>query len=302
VNTHQACVDFLLHCERERQLSSNSIAAYRQDLSEFSRFNCPPSVKEINGDHLVAYASHLSSVRRLAPATVKRRLACLRAFCAWLVRRKILPINPFVQVEIRVRIPTRLPRCLSPEEVRALLRAAESVDTTPRLALHLLLATGVRVGELASVCVGDIDTEQQTMRIIGKGSRERQVFLPYKSLIAEVSSYVATRHKSCLRQDRLLLTQCARPATACYIRSQIKSLGRRAGLDRVVTPHMLRHTAATGLLEAGVDIRLVQRLLGHHSIATTQIYTHVSDRTLKAAVVNANVYGRVTAPEAANAA
>jgi integrase/recombinase XerD len=147
-----------------------------------------------------------------------------------------------------------------------------------------------------------VDTEQQTMRIVGKGNRERQVFLPYKSLIADVGLHVAALERTGAPQDRLLLTKRGQPATAAYIRSHIKLLGRIAGLNRVITPHMLRHTAATSLLEAGVDIRLVQRLLGHHSIATTQIYTHVSDRTLKAAVLNANVYDRVTASEVAKAA
>jgi integrase/recombinase XerC len=302
VDTRHACNEFLLHCEHERHLSGNTLAAYRQDLAEFTRFKCPSDVGKIDGDHLVGYASHLSTVRRLAPASVKRRLACLRALCAWLVRRKVLTTTPFSQVEIRIRIPARLPRCLTHGETKALVRAAEEADSTTRLALHLLLATGIRVGELAGVRICDVDTDQQTMRILGKGSRERQVFLPDRSLATAVAGYLAVHRQPSGTEERLLRTRRGGTASAACIRARIKWLGRLAGLSRTITPHMLRHTAATALLEAGVDIRLVQRLLGHHSIATTQIYTHVSDRVLKAAIVNANVYARATASAFAIAA
>jgi site-specific recombinase XerD len=102
----------------------------------------------------------------------------------------VLTTTPFSQVEIRIRIPARLPRCLTHGETEALVRAAEEADSTTRLALHLLLATGIRVGELAGVRIGDVDTDQQTMRILGKGSRERQVFLPDRSLATAVASYL----------------------------------------------------------------------------------------------------------------
>ncbi|HUB16102.1 MAG TPA: tyrosine-type recombinase/integrase [Acetobacteraceae bacterium] len=302
MDTGTASEEFLIYCERERHLSANTLAAYQQDVAEFLRHEAPSTVGQITGEHLVAYSRYLSSVRRLAPASVKRRLACLRAFCAWLVRRKVLPVHPFAQVEIRVRIPARLPRCLSDDETKAMVGAAQRSDDTTRLALVLLLVTGVRVGELADVRTSDVDTTQGTVRINGKGNRERQVFLPDPALASEVSEYVAHRQPGANAGDRLLLTKRGKAASASHIRSRIKALGREAGLSRKVTPHMLRHTAATSLLEAGVDIRLVQRLLGHQSIATTQIYTHVSDRMLKTAVANANVRGRISAVEGTIAA
>ena len=201
-------------------------------------------------------------------------------------------MSPFAEVQIQVRIPTRLPRCLSRQDVAALLSAADEIDSTTRLSLRLLLTTGVRVGELVHIRVSDVDTQQQTVRIFGKGSRERQVFLPCKELAEDVQSYTSTRRYSAASDDHLLQNRRGRPMSTAAIRRRVRILGQTAGLSRKVTPHMLRHTAATGLLEAGVDIRLVQRLLGHHSISTTQIYTHVSDAVLKAAVVNANVFGR----------
>lgn len=246
----------------------------------------------MDGDHLVAYSKHLTGSRGLAAASVKRRLGCVRAMCGWLVRKKQLSSNPFAQVEIRVRIPNRLPRCLSGDEVQALVAAAEGADRTTRLASNLLLATGVRVGELASVRIADVNPGQRTVRIVGKGNRERQVFIPNHNLAAEVAAHIRDRGSDAKPEFHLLQNSRAAAASPPSIRRRISAPAEAAGIGRRVTPHMLRHTAATKLLEAGVDIRLVQRLLGHHSISTTQIYTHVSDAVLKAAVINANVFGR----------
>jgi len=166
-------------------------------------------------------------------------------------RRKLLPANPFALVEIRVRIPTRLPRCITADEANALLKAADTADSLTRLALQLLLVTGMRVGELASICIGDVDADQQTVRITGKGNRERQVFLPDCSLGDAVRSHMGELYKVSARRDQPLLANRGRPAGTTYIRSRIRRLGESAGLKRPVTPHMLRHTAATQLLEAG---------------------------------------------------
>jgi site-specific recombinase XerD len=206
-----------------------------------------------------------------------------------LVRQGSIQDTPFAKIDLHVRIPARLPRCLGTGEMTALMRAAERASSTTRLAALLLFVTGVRVGELAAVRIEDIDLEQRSVRIIGKGNRERQVFLPHDAIVRLVRQYVATEHKAGTVSGRLLLNSRERPANAASLRARIRLLAQEAGLARRVTPHMLRHTAATALMEAGVDIRFVQRLLGHQSIATTQIYTHVSDRALKAAIIGANV-------------
>lgn len=290
MNVENACAGFLDYCRRERHLASNTLCAYEQDVTEFCRFVPGRPVNEITGDELVAYSQHLASVRQLAPATIKRRLACLRAMFSRLARQGVVQATPFGTVDLRVRIPTRLPRCLGIAEIRALLRTAEHVSRTTHLAAVLLFATGVRVSELASIRVGDIDIEQRSIRILGKGSRERQVFLPDEGTAALVRDYIAAEHLPGATSDRLLINACGRSANSACLRGRIKALARRAGLTRSVTPHMLRHTAATALMEAGVDIRFVQRLLGHQTISTTQLYTHVSDRALKAAIVGANVF------------
>lgn len=302
MNVETACERFLDYCNRERQLALNTLAAYEQDLAEFRRFFSGQVISDITGDQLVSYSQHLTSHRKLAPATVKRRLACVRAMYVRLVRQRVVRETPFASVDLRVRIPTRLPRCLGAGEVWALLREAERACRTTRLAAVLLFTTGVRVGELASIEIDDIDLEQRSIRILGKGSRERQVFLPDEGIAASLREYIAAEHQPGATVGRLLMNARGRPASSACLRARITTVAQNAGLARRVTPHMLRHTAATALMEAGVDIRFVQRLLGHQSIATTQIYTHVSDRALKAAILGANIRRYTDPREAAMSA
>jgi site-specific recombinase XerD len=285
-----ACEEFLKYCRRERQLASHTLTAYDQDLAEFQIYSGDRLVGEITGEQLVEYSQYLVTKRGLAAATAKRRLACIRAVFNRLVRLKAIPANPLASVDLRVRLPKRLPRCLNSGEIKSLLLSARSAHRGARLAALILFTTGIRVSELAAIRLGDVDLEQGAIRILGKGNRERQVFLPDPSVIGLLRDYINSHRQKAQHDDALLLNLRGKPANAACLRGQIKTLAKRAGLLRVITPHMLRHTAATALLEAGVDIRLVQRLLGHQSIATTQIYTHVSDVALKAAIVAANVY------------
>ena len=285
---------FLRYCAEEKQLAPNTINAYRQDLAEFRRDVAGSRhVDAIGAADILAYRNRLSAERGLSPATVKRRLACLRALFAWLARRDVLDQSPFAKTELRIRLPARLPRCLDTQDLRRLMRyrAAEGPDCA--LAIALLLATGMRVGELAALRLGDIDAAAGRLNIFGKGSRERTVFVTDARLRDELRAYLAERHGGTKRraESRLLVDDRARPLSAARIRHAVAGLGRTAGVVRRLTPHMLRHTAATMLLESGTDIRFVQRLLGHRSIVTTQIYTHVSDRALQAALSRANVLG-----------
>ncbi len=219
----------------------------------------------------------------------------MKGLFGWLRRRTSLASNPFLDVEVRVRVPDRLPRCLSPSDAKLLLAAAGDASVVTRLAVRLLLATGARVGELVALRMCDVDLSEGTVRVVGKGDRQRRAFLANTALTEDLTQYVATARSSASPDDRLLATEHGRAQSAASIRSRVRSLARTAGLSRTVTPHMLRHTAATTLVESGVDIRFVQKLLGHRSISTTQIYTHVSDRALKEAIVRADICARMVA-------
>lgn len=274
-----AIAAFLRYCAEEKHLAPNTINAYRQDLAEFGRdSSASRPVGAIRAMDILAYRNRLSADRGLSPATVKRRLACLRALFAWLVRRDAIEGSPFAKIELRIRLPTRLPRCLEMRDVRRLMRHRAAQGPDSALAIALLLATGMRVGELAALRIDDIDAAAGRLTIFGKGSRERTVFVTDSRLRDELRAYIAARRcdPAHFAESRLLVDDRARPLSAARIRHAITGLGRSAGITRHLTPHMLRHTAATMLLESGTDIRFVQRLLGHRSIVTTQIYTHVS--------------------------
>ena len=292
---------FLRYCAEEKHLSENTINAYRQDLAEFRAFaRGARSVHDLGPADILCYRNRLSDHRHLAPATVKRRLACLRSLSAWLVRRDVLDTSPFAKTELRIRLPARLPRCLEPGDLKRFMRVRYAVDPDSALAIALLLATGMRVGELSALRLDDVDTVGGRVRIFGKGSRERTAFVTDVQLRKELQEYVGLRHAQAGDRHvrRLLVDSRGRPLSAARIRASIAAIAHIAGLTRRVTPHMLRHTAATMLLESGTDIRFVQRLLGHRSILTTQIYTHVSDRALRSALSRANILGNFTATKA----
>lgn len=291
MNIVEACNHFTDHCRRARQLAPNTLAAYAQDLDEFRNRFGTRMVADVTGEDLLEFSQYLSTKRKLSPATTKRRMACLRAMFRFLMRRKIIVSNPFNAIELHISLPRRLPRCLGVGEIRDLLKEAKRQSVTTRLATVLLYATGIRISELAALRIADIDLEHRTIRIFGKGSRERQVFISNETIAGLIRTYLAQFHPRSVHTDRLLLNVRGKPTTAACLRARIKKLAKGARLGRPVTPHMLRHTAATALLEAGVDIRFVQRLLGHQNISTTEIYTHVSDVALKAAIVRADVFG-----------
>jgi integrase/recombinase XerD len=165
-------------------------------------------------------------------------------------------------------------------------------DVTTLLGVSLMLVTGVRVSELVNISCTDIDLDDRAVRILGKGRRERVVYLANERLTAFLGSYLRLRQRLAIGHDVLLFNRRGQPLSAAAMRDRLIKAARAAQIDTRVTPHMLRHTAATQLVEAGVDIRLVQRLLGHASLSTTEIYAHVSDTALKRAVVSADILER----------
>jgi integrase/recombinase XerD len=165
-------------------------------------------------------------------------------------------------------------------------------ESTTLLAVALMVSTGVRVHEVVGIRCHDIDLPGRAIRLLGKGGRERQVFLTNDWIADLTSAYIEARSTLGLPHSRLLFNLHHDPLTPPTMRSRLAKAAVAAGLTPRVTPHMLRHTAATQLIEAGVDIRYIQRLLGHASLSTTEIYTHVSDRALRRVVSDADVLGR----------
>jgi integrase/recombinase XerD len=261
-------------------------------------------VSEIDRNAVRSYSSALLDARRLKEATVRRRLATLKVMSRWMEREEIVPLSVFHRLDVSIRIPRRLPRAIAVRDMQRLLSTAEverasgPPDVRYRaLMMHFvivtLFTTGLRIGELVAAGLGDVSADEGSIRVHGKGSRERQVYLPGKQAVGVLKSYLDARERLRAEVKHLLLGSDGRAVTSQVVRALLGRLGVRAGLGQRITPHMLRHTAATQLLEAGVDIRFVQRLLGHTSIATTQIYTEVRDEALRDRLVSADTLSRI---------
>ncbi|HVG23185.1 MAG TPA: tyrosine-type recombinase/integrase [Thermoanaerobaculia bacterium] len=273
---------FIRHCRSIRKLSPHTIRAYELDLVRFSHFlGRRASVASCDKTKIHDYVRHLFDVRELKESSVKRHLATLRSFFRWLEEEGEGIEDPFRGARIRIRMPKRLPRVIARADLRRLLvheRPHAFADLTAYVATELLFATGMRVSELASLLDAAVDVEDGTITIIGKGNRQRRVFVP-EELKALLRHYRTAR--AAASAETFLVNSRGAAASPQLIRRLIREHGERSAVRDRVTPHMFRHSVATYLLEEGVDIRYVQRLLGHRSISTTEIYTHVADAALK---------------------
>lgn len=297
MNFQREIEDFHAHCRR-KGLSLLTLRAYGRDLVDFSSWLRTSSSQDnpYARDAITAWLENMQD-RDLAPASIKRRLACLKVMFAWLEEEERLEINPFHKLKLTIRLPRRLPRDLSRKELQLLLKsAAQAAAKQPQrfqthtlhLSLEILFATGVRISELCTIRLHDIDMPSGAIHIHGKGNRERRVHLIDSTTVSLVRDYINKRAKQKPTTDVLLLTGQGLPATPDYIRRRLHKLVESTKIHRRVTPHMLRHSAATQLIECGADIRFVQKLLGHSSISTTEIYTHVTDVSLRRALTRAN--------------
>jgi site-specific recombinase XerD len=292
-----AVADFLRYCAVERQLSQHTLQAYAGDLDDFRRFMpVETSLASITETSLTEYLTDMIDRRKLAIATVRRRFACLRAFIRRFV---VLDLASDLFSRWRLQLPRRkrLPRALSAPEVSSLLRGFAprkpigevSRETRSSTAVRLMIATGIRVGELCSIRVDDVSPDGRSFRIHGKGARDRVAYVSDADLRSDLEKLVRWHRGNGSAGGTLFLNRRGLPMKPQSIRSA------KTGAARRITPHMLRHTAATLLIERGVDIRFVQRLLGHSSIATTEIYTHVSDEALRTTLERADVLGTFAA-------
>jgi integrase/recombinase XerD len=260
----------------ERGVSANTLAAYRRDLTHHLRFLQESGIARLRSAEELHLILYLGTLRRskLAPATVMRRLSALRAFYRHLVREEALTADPTANLPT-TQLLRHLPSVLSISEVEQLL-AQPDCDTPrglrDRAMLELLYATGLRVSELVGLRRGDLNLDLGLVRCVGKGDKERIVPVGEPALRA-VRAYLASRGDAA--PGLFLGNKGQRLSRVSFWRITCR-YARRAGIRSTVSPHTLRHSFATHLLDGGADLRTIQELLGHDSIATTQIYTHVS--------------------------
>jgi integrase/recombinase XerC len=285
----EALADFLRHLGLEKNSSAYTVKSYREDLTQaigYFREKLAPiaTPSRINARHVRAYLAWLSE-QHYARTTIARRLAALRSWFRFLCRQGSLPANPCDGVR-GPRQDKKLPHFLSGSEIAILLVApsgAEPLDQRDRAILETLYSAGLRVGELVGVNIDDLDLDGGAVTVRGKGRKERLAMLgapAVKAIRVWLSARDSFTGASAREQAAFVNHRGGRLTTRSVGRLLEKYLAR-AGLDPRTSPHTLRHSFATHLLDAGADIRGVQELLGHKSLTTTQIYTHVTTQRLQ---------------------
>lgn len=281
--------------------------AYAQDLRTFARFTAAHQLSDpLSKDDILAYHRHLRDELGAKPATIERRLVTLKSYFAWREDRNSALPSPFADVRISVRIPRRLPRPIDRDTLRAVLQEGEAIfavrskpgadDATPAsqndvtlLIIKLLIVTGLRISELTNVKVRDVSHDGSQILVNGKGSSERIVFVPNRELQEELRQFLEVRYAQDASSAPLFLNSEGRRLRSATFRKRLRTLSRRLGIEPHLTPHRFRHSAATLLIEEGIDIRMIQALLGHASLRTTEIYVKVSNHALRRALERANI-------------
>ncbi len=284
-----AISSFLTHVRVEKGLSANTISAYRRDLKKFEEFarKRKLTLQSVGRNDLVDFLAGLYR-QKLESRTVARELVTLRNFFRFAQVQDLLSEDPSINLE-SPKIRRHLPGYLRLEEVEKLLEQPDSKTPTglrDRAMLEVLYSTGLRVSELIGLGVSDLDAKVGCVTCIGKGDKERIVPVGKKAL-AIVDKYLREGRPELLRKARassgpaLFVNRRGAGLSRVGVWKILSAYGRRAGLRMALTPHMLRHSFATHLLERGADLRSVQLMLGHADISTTQIYTHVVEERLK---------------------
>ena len=287
MNNLQTLIEnYLVHCNNQKRLDSKPLKAYRIDLTQFCQQLPPSTSSDIPPCLLEDHIANLH--QKYKPKTVKRKIASIKAFFHYLEYREIISINPFNKIQIKFREPIILPKTIPLHTIELLLstiytqHANATTDFQRKNTLRdaavveLLFATGIRISELCSLKMNDVNLYDGAILIYGKGAKERKLQLANDDVTLILKKYkheFQAEMQSCnyffVNQNRTKLSDQA-------VRRMIQKYSSLAAIDLHITPHMFRHTFATSLLEADVDIRYIQEMLGHSSINITEIYTHVA--------------------------
>lgn len=273
--------EYLESLEIERGLSENTIQAYRRDLYYFADFLQSykiDSPKDVKRNHINYYIKNLYD-NKYTPASITRKIASLRGFFKWMFANEKISQDPSLGIE-QPKLSKRLPKVISPAEIEDILQ--NHLNDTEKVIMELLYGAGLRVSELVNLKVSDIDLNAKYLRCFGKGSKERIIPIGDKAKHA-IKVYLKHRELYLKRnrseEKRLLVKEngssVSRQDVYVFIRKQGEHLAKH------ISPHTLRHSFATHMLENGADLRVVQELLGHSDVSTTQLYTHVSKKRLK---------------------
>ena len=279
---------FITYLIAEKNASPYTIKNYRHEIGQFLDFLEEQGIDSWDGVDRYVLRRYLARLQAegYVKASISRRISELRSFCRYLVREDILDRNP-IRVISSPKIPKRLPDYLAPHQVEALLAAPDA--TAPqgqrdRAIMEVLYASGLRVSEVVSLNLSNVDLRYGQMRVWGKGGKERLALLGGPACRA-LTRYIQDGRPRLIKENRatnaLFLNRLGSRLSTRSVSNIMDKYAKLAGLGRRVTPHVMRHTFATHLLDGGADLRTVQELLGHADLSTTQIYTHVSQARVR---------------------
>lgn len=276
--------DFISHLKLERSLSNNTLSAYKSDIYKLKSYVGNTEISKVDYKGITSFLKNLESAG-LSPRSLARIISGLKTFYKYLVSEQITATNPLQTIDTP-KLPKNLPEVLSHEEVTKML---ESIDFSKhagerdKTIIMLLYGSGLRVSELVNLKVNDLYLEDGFIKVTGKGNKERLVPIGSKT-IRQLGYYFESYRLDVARHsvsNNIILNQRGNPLSRVSIFKIIRELAKKAGIKKNISPHTLRHSFATVLIEAGADLRAVQQMLGHESITTTEIYTHLDNSYLK---------------------
>ncbi len=277
---------YLNYCRTQKRLDEKTLKAYRIDLRQFTEFISDIDIQLITPDILENFIAYLHQTYK--PKTVKRKIASLKALFRHLEYKEIIDKNPFNKMQIKFREPAILPKTIPLYTVETFLGAMYKQRSVVQTlyqkrnnlrdiaVIEVLFATGMRISELCSLKINDIDLRDRSILIYGKGSKQRRIQLGNDDVIQILYEYKNEFTPEMQNCKHFFVNQTGRPLSDQTVRRMINKYTNLAAIELHITPHMFRHTFATSLLEADVDIRYIQEMLGHSSINTTEIYTQVA--------------------------
>lgn len=289
--------NYLNYCQYQKRLTGKTLKAYRIDLNQFYTYMQFKNLK--NKKDISVYIQQLHTTYK--PRTVKRKIAAIKAFYTYLEKQDFLKENPFHKIDYRFKEPIHLPKTITLHELNHLYQSlyAYSKQTSNRVItrdiaiLELLICTGIRVSEVSHLLKSNVFIRENTIIINGKGSKERIIYIDNQNLIQSLLSYQRLFQDEIEKSPYFFINRLGHHLSEQSIRFMIVKYCHLFHIDSHITPHMFRHTFATMMLEEDVDIRYIQEILGHSSITTTQIYTHMSAHKQKEIMSHKNPRNKI---------
>lgn len=284
--------EFINKTQSTKNLSLKTIKAYRSDLNAYDAYLNDKLLTDSDIKEICGYINYLSA-KGLKATTIKRKIISLKLIYAYLYQEKLIAINPFFNIKFPFKQERRLPKTISIKEISKLLNAlyeskknaitvfAKFESSRDLCLLDLILSTGMRIGEAASITLSDIIMQEHTILIHGKGRKQRLLYISSQDTWNNLKEWLKLKKDMGIKTSYLFVNRYHNPITIYSIENIFTKYKKLAQINECATPHYLRHTFATNLLANGADLRSVQEILGHSNIATTEIYTEITMKRKK---------------------